>query len=55
MVSSLFIVMHNHYTNCDMDVRSAVLFRDPPMAKPVQELASYIFLPKLCFLAGTVF
>jgi hypothetical protein len=43
MISSLFVVMHNHYTSYDMVVRPTVLFRDPPMANPIEELTPYHF------------
>ncbi len=41
--SSLFMVMHNHYTSYDMVMRLMVLFRNPPMANPMEELTSYNF------------
>ncbi len=43
MVTSLFNMLHNHYTSYDMVMRPAVLFRNPPMANPVDELTSYNF------------
>ncbi len=43
MVTSLFNMMHNHFTSYDMVMRPTVLFRNPPMANPVDELTSYNF------------
>jgi hypothetical protein len=43
MVTSLFNMLHNHYTSYDMVMRPTVLFRNPPMANPVDELTSYNF------------
>jgi hypothetical protein len=43
MVTSLFNMLHNHYTSHDMVMRPTVLFRNPPMANLVDELTSYNF------------
>lgn len=43
MISSLFMVMQNHYTSYDMVVRPTVLFRDPPIVNPIEELTPYRF------------
>jgi hypothetical protein len=43
MIASLFTMMHNHYISYDMAIRPSALFRDPPMANPVEELTTYNF------------
>ena len=43
MILSLFMVMQNHYTSYDMVVWPTLLFRDPPIVNPIEELTPYRF------------
>jgi hypothetical protein len=43
MITALLIAMPNHCTSYNMVIRPTMLFREPPMANPVQELTSYNF------------
>jgi hypothetical protein len=43
LLSTLFDTVYHHYTSYDMNVRPTILFRDPPMENPVEELPAAIF------------
>ncbi len=43
LLSMLFGTVYHHYTTYDMNVRPTILFRDPPMENPVEDLPAATF------------
>jgi hypothetical protein len=52
LLNSLFNAVYHHYYSYDMNIRPTILFGDPPMANPVEELPAATFVQLTGFWPG---